>query len=146
MKLVKGFPDLNYHLDALCGACQVGKISKTSFKTKNIVSTSRPLELLHIDLFGPVSTASINGTKSGLVIVDDYSIWTWVKFLRTKGESYDVLSIFRIQVQTEKKRIFFNVRSDHGGEFKNEPFNFFVKNMDLYMSSILIELHNKMEL
>jgi len=61
-------------------------------KPKNIVSTCRPLELLHIDLFGPVTTESINGKKYGLVIVDDYSRWTWVKFLRIKNEAYDVFS------------------------------------------------------
>ena len=102
LKLVKGLPNLKYHSDALCGPCQIGKISKTSFKPKNIVSTSRPLELLHIDLFGPVSTASINGKKYGLVIVDDYSRWTWVKFLRVKDDAYDVFSIFCTQVQNEK--------------------------------------------
>ena len=64
-KLVKGMPDLDSHSDALCGACQVGMIAKTSFKNKNIVSTSRPLELFHIDLFGPIGTASISGKKYG---------------------------------------------------------------------------------
>jgi len=46
---------------------------KSSFKAKEIISTSRPLEPLHIDLFGPVNTASLYGSKYGLVIVDDYS-------------------------------------------------------------------------
>lgn len=54
IQLVKGLPDLDYHSDALYGACQVGNINKTYFNSKNIVSTFRPLELLHIDLFGPV--------------------------------------------------------------------------------------------
>ena len=72
-QLVRGLPDIDYHSDALCGAYQKGKIVKTYFKSKDIVFTSRPLELLHIDLFGPVSTASIYGSKYGLVIVDDYS-------------------------------------------------------------------------
>jgi len=70
-QLVKGLPDIDYHSDALCGACQKGKIIKTFFKSKDIVSTSRPLELLHIDLFGPVTTESLYGSKYGLVIVDD---------------------------------------------------------------------------
>ena len=103
MKLVKGFPKLNYHSYYLCRACQVGKIDKTSFKTKNIVSTSKPLELLHTDLFGPVGTTSINEKKYGLVIVDDYNRWTSIKFLRNKDESYDVFKIFCIQVETEKE-------------------------------------------
>ena len=55
LQLVKGLPDIDYHSDAFCGACQKGKIVKSSFKVKDIVSTSRPLELLHIDLFGPVA-------------------------------------------------------------------------------------------
>ncbi|KAK2382406.1 putative mitochondrial protein [Trifolium repens] len=121
LSLVKGLPNLNYHSDALCGPCQIGKISKTSFKPKNIVSTSRPLELLHIDLFGPVNTASINGKKYGLVIVDDYSRWTWVKFLRVKDDAYDVFTIFCTQVQSEKSLKILKIRSDHGGEFENEP-------------------------
>lgn len=53
-----------------------------SFKTKYIFSISRPLELLHIDLFVLVDTASINEKKYALVIVDDYNRRTWVKFLR----------------------------------------------------------------
>ena len=101
------------------------KIVKTSFKSKGIVSTSRPLELLHIDLFGPVSTASIYGSKYGLVIVDDYSRWSWVKFLKSKDDSYDVFSEFYIQIQSEKELKFLKVRRDHGGEFENEPFEIF---------------------
>jgi len=62
-QLVKGLPDIDYHSDALCGACQKGKMVKTSFKSKDIVSTSRPLELLHIDLFGPVTIESLYGSN-----------------------------------------------------------------------------------
>jgi len=71
LKLVRGLLEIDYHSDALCGACQKGKIVKSSFKSKDIVSTSRPLKLLHIDLFGPVRTASIYGSKYRLVIVGD---------------------------------------------------------------------------
>ena len=67
---------------------------KSSFKTKEIVSTSRHLELLHIDLFGPDSTLSLYGSKYGLVIVDDYNRWTWVKFLRSRDNAYDVFNNF----------------------------------------------------
>jgi len=87
LKLFKGLSDLKYHSDTLCGACQKGKVSKNSFKLKNNVSTSGPLKLLHIDLFRPISTASINEKKYGLIIVDDYNRWTWVKFVRTKDDA-----------------------------------------------------------
>ena len=125
LQLVKGLPDIDYHSDALCGACQRGKIVKSSFKTKDIVSTSRPLELLHIDLFGPVSTASLYGSRYGLVIVDDYSRWTWVKFIKSKDVACDVFSSFCTQIQSEKESKILKVRSDHGGEFENEPFEAF---------------------
>src|ERR1043165_3258406 len=103
LNLVRGLPNLKFSSDALCEACQKGKFSKTSFKSKNVVSTSRPLELLHIDLFGPVKTTSIRGKKYGLVIVDDYSRWTWVKFLKYKELSHSVFFDFCNQVQNEKK-------------------------------------------
>jgi len=125
LQLVRGLQDIDCHSDALCGACQKGKIVKTSFKLKDIVSTSRPLELLHIDLFGPNSTASIYESKYGLVIFNDYNRWSWVKFLKSKDDSYDVFSKFCIQIQSEKELKILKVRSDHGGEFENEPFEIF---------------------
>lgn len=51
--LVDGLPNIKLFEDKLCDACQMGKQMKVSFKPKNIVSTSKPLELLHLDLFGP---------------------------------------------------------------------------------------------
>src|SRR3954467_2647419 len=56
LNLVRGLPNLKYKSDALCEACQKGKFSKPAFKSKNVVSSLRPLKLLHIDLFGPVKT------------------------------------------------------------------------------------------
>jgi hypothetical protein len=53
-------------------------------------------------LFGPVNTASLYGSKYGLVIVDDYSRRTWVKFLRSKDHAYHVFSNFCNQIQSEK--------------------------------------------
>jgi len=98
---------------------------KSSFKAKDIVSTSRPLELLHIDLFRPVNTTTLYRSKYGLVIVDDYNRWTWVKFLRSKDHAYDVFSNFCTQIQSEKEMKILKIRSDHGGKFENEPFESF---------------------
>src|ERR1044072_3723112 len=103
LNLVRGLPNFKFSSDALCEACQKGKFSKPPFKSKNVVSTSRPLELLHIHLFGPVKTASIRGKRYGLVIVDDYSKWTWVKFLRHKDESHFVFDKFCNVVKNEKE-------------------------------------------
>lgn len=61
LNLVRGLPNLKFSLDVLCEACQKDKFSKAYFKVKNVVCTSRPLELLLIDRFGPVKTAYVNG-------------------------------------------------------------------------------------
>ena len=81
-----------------------------------------------------------------MVIVDDYSRWSWVKFLKSKDDSYDVFSKFCIQVQSEKELKILKVSSDHGGEFEMSHLKYFVKNMELSMNSLLLELHNKMRL
>src|ERR1043165_2611402 len=125
LNLVRGLPNLNFNSEVLCEACQKGKFSKPSFKSKNVVSSSRPLELLHIDLFGLVKTVSIRGKKYGLVIVDDYSRWTCVKFLKHMDESDSVFFDFCNQVQNEKKFRIIKVISDHGGEFENQIIDFF---------------------
>ena len=69
-------------------ACQMGKQTNVSFKSKNVVSTSRPLELLHMDLFGPSRTKSLDGNYYGFVIVNDYSRFCWVMFLSSKNDIY----------------------------------------------------------
>jgi hypothetical protein len=62
-----------FEKDRLCSACQAGKQVGAPHPVKNIMTTSRPLKLLHMDLFGPIAYISIGGNKYGLVIVDDFS-------------------------------------------------------------------------
>ena len=71
-------PNLSFEDDKICDACQLGKQIRNSFESKNIVSTTRPLEMLHIDLFGPTRRTSLGEKKYGLVIIDDYSRFTLV--------------------------------------------------------------------
>ena len=70
--LVIGLPKLKFDRDHICEACQKGKQVKSSFKTKNVVSSLTPFELLHMDLFGPSRTMSLGGNYYALVIVDDF--------------------------------------------------------------------------
>jgi hypothetical protein len=67
-----------------CAACQVGKQVGSTHHSKNVMTTSRPLELLHMDLFGPVAYLSIRGSKYGLVIVDDFPASLGYSFCRIK--------------------------------------------------------------
>ncbi|XP_031121052.1 uncharacterized protein LOC116024300 [Ipomoea triloba] len=64
--LVEGLPDIVYKKDQVCDACQKGKQIKSSFKSKTHESTSRPLSLLHMDLFGPVDPVSVSGISHQL--------------------------------------------------------------------------------
>ena len=84
--LVIGLSKLSFEKDKIYNACQFGKQVRNSFKSKNLISTSRPLELLHVDLFGPMDVLSMGGKSYGFVIVDDYSRFTWVYFLAHKDE------------------------------------------------------------
>jgi hypothetical protein len=77
---VLGLTDVCFEIDRLCAACQAGKQVGSTHHSKNVMKTSRPLELLHMDLFGPIAYLSIGGSKYGLVIVDDFSHFTWVFF------------------------------------------------------------------
>jgi hypothetical protein len=81
-KHILGLTNVVFEKDRLCSACQAGKQVGAHHPAKNILSSSRPLKLLHMDLFGPITYISIGGNKYGLVIVDDFSHFTWVFFLR----------------------------------------------------------------
>ncbi|KAH9725866.1 hypothetical protein KPL70_008032 [Citrus sinensis] len=129
--LVKGLPKIGFQKDKICEACQFGKQIKTSFKSKNHISTSKPLELLHIDLFGPSRYASLNGKYYAFVIVDDYSRYTWVLFLANKDDALDAFKVLCKKLQNEKGHGIVCIRSDHGGEFENHAFEIFCNNLGI---------------
>ncbi|GJT15623.1 retrovirus-related pol polyprotein from transposon TNT 1-94 [Tanacetum coccineum] len=91
-ELVRNLPKLKFD-QHFCDACKIGKQAHASHKAKNIVSTTRCLELLHMDLFGPSAVRSYGGNRYTLVIVDDYSRYTWTRFLKDKTEAFDQFNI-----------------------------------------------------
>ena len=115
--LVIGLPKLRYKKDSLRNTCQLGKQTRVSFKSKNDVSTSRPLELLHMNLFGPTKTTSLGGKKYALVIIDDYSRYTWTLFLAHKYHAFHSFSKLCRKIQNEKGYTVVSIRSDKGREF-----------------------------
>ncbi|GKD26124.1 retrovirus-related pol polyprotein from transposon TNT 1-94, partial [Tanacetum coccineum] len=88
--LVRGLPRLKFEKDHLCSACQLGKSIKNTHKPKTENTNLEVLNTLHMDLCGPMRVQTINGKKYILVIVDDYSRFTWVKFLRLKDETPEI--------------------------------------------------------
>ena len=90
---VLGLTNVTFEKDRPCAACQAGKQVGSTHHSKNVMTTLRPLELLHMDLFGPVAYLSIGGSRYGLVIVDDFSGFTWVFFLQDKSETQGTLTL-----------------------------------------------------
>nr|GEU62176.1 hypothetical protein [Tanacetum cinerariifolium] len=101
--LVRGLSKLKFEKDHLCSACVMGKSMKKSHKPKSEDTNQEKLNLLHIDLCGPMHVESVNGKKYILVIVDDYSRFTWVKFLRSKDEAPDFIIKFLRMIQVRLK-------------------------------------------
>jgi hypothetical protein len=116
---VLGLTDVYFEKDRPCAACQAGKQVRTNHTGKNVMTMSRPLELLHMDLFRPIAYLSSGGSKYGLVIVDDFSRFTWVLFLQDKSETQGTLKRFLRRAQNEFELKVKKIRSDNGSEFKN---------------------------
>jgi hypothetical protein len=102
----------------ICSSCQAGKQVGVHHPHKNIMTTERPLLLLHMDLFGPIAYISIGGSKYCLVIVDDYSRFTWVFFLQEKSQTQETLKRFLRRAQNEFGFRNKKITSDNGTEFK----------------------------
>jgi transposase InsO family protein len=114
-----GLTNVHFEKDRICSACQAGKQVGVHRPHKNIMTIDRPLELLHIDLFGPIAYISIGGSKYCLVIMDDYSRFTWVFFLQEKSQTQETLKGFLRRAQNEFGLRIKKIRSDNGTEFKN---------------------------
>jgi len=91
----------------------------------------KPLELLHMDLFGPSRTMSLGGNYYALVIVDDYSRYTWTLFLESKSDAFSAFKKLARRLQNTKNSNIGSIRSDHGGEFQNEKFSKFCEKMGI---------------
>nr|GFB73375.1 hypothetical protein [Tanacetum cinerariifolium] len=92
--LVAGLPKFEYHKEHLCPSCEQGKIKKASHPPKPVPNSRQRLHLLHMDFYGPIRIASINGKRYVLVIVDNYARYTCVHFLRSKDEAPEVIIKF----------------------------------------------------
>jgi transposase InsO family protein len=124
---ILGLTNVHFEKDRVCSACQAGKQVGTHHPHKNIMTTDRPLELLHMDLFGSIAYISIGGSKYCLVIVDDYSRFTWVFFLQEKSQTQETLKGFLRWAQNEFELRIKKIRSDNEMEFKNSQIEGFLE-------------------
>ncbi|GJR31611.1 retrovirus-related pol polyprotein from transposon TNT 1-94 [Tanacetum coccineum] len=118
--LVRGLPRHKFEKDHLCSACAMGKSKKQSHRPKSEDTNQDKLYLLHMDLCGPMRVASVNGKKYILVIVYDYSRFTWVKFLASKDEAPDFIIKFLKMIQVRLNATVRNIHTDNETEFVNQ--------------------------
>ncbi|GJY99282.1 retrovirus-related pol polyprotein from transposon TNT 1-94 [Tanacetum coccineum] len=129
--LARGIPRLKFHKDHLCSACALEKSKKSSHQPKAKDTNQEKLYLLHMDLCGPMCVASINRKRYILVIVDDYSRFTWVIFFRTKDEAPKAIIKCIKNIQVRFNATVRNVRTDNGTEFVNQTLREFYENVGI---------------
>nr|GEX45729.1 retrovirus-related Pol polyprotein from transposon TNT 1-94 [Tanacetum cinerariifolium] len=129
--LVRGLPKLKFEKDHLCSACAMGKSTKKSHKPKSEDTNQEKLYLLHMDLCGPMRTKSVNEKKYILVIVNDYSQFTWVKFLRSKDEASNFIIKFLKMIQVRLKVPVRRIQTDNETEFVNQTLREYYKEVGI---------------
>ncbi|GKC20994.1 retrovirus-related pol polyprotein from transposon TNT 1-94, partial [Tanacetum coccineum] len=117
--LVSGLPSLTFSKDKNCSACEKGKHHRASFKTKRSFSINKSLHLLHMDLFGPIKPQTISHNQYTIVIVDEYSRYTWVFCLKKKSDAADCIMSFIRKMENLNEVRVKELRSDNGTEFRN---------------------------
>nr|GEW21793.1 hypothetical protein [Tanacetum cinerariifolium] len=123
--LVRGLPSKIFENNHTCVACKKGKQHRASCKSKPVSSVSHPLQMLHMNLFGPTFIESLNKKSYCQVVTDDYSMFTWVFFLATKDETSTILKTFITGIENQINRKVKIIRCDNGTEFKNHDLNQF---------------------
>ena len=117
--VVIGLPMFEKIEKCIYGPCQIGKQVKSKHPSVTEVQTSRPPKFLHIDLMGPAKVQSLGEKKYILVVVDDFTRYTWVVLLRDKVEAPEKMIHLCKKLQVEKGIVIARIRSDHGREFEN---------------------------
>jgi hypothetical protein len=102
--------------NTLCKHFQQGKKTKTRFKLEEY-STTKPLEIVHVDLVGPTTTKDLKGERYFMLLVDDYTRMTAVCFLKIKSKAFENFKIYKEMVKNEMDSRIKCLRSDNGGEF-----------------------------
>ncbi|GKA08682.1 putative ribonuclease H-like domain-containing protein [Tanacetum coccineum] len=125
--LVRDLRLKRFENDQTCVACLKGKQHRSSCKTKAFSPITKPLFILHMDLFGPTFVSSLMHKKYCLVVTNDYSRFSWVFFLRTKHETSEILKSFIKEIENLVDKKVKIIRSDNWTEFKNKVMDEFCR-------------------
>ncbi|KAJ9545247.1 hypothetical protein OSB04_024954 [Centaurea solstitialis] len=129
--LIKGLPETRLSKDTLCPACEQGKMTRSSHPPRMDTSSKSPLDMIHMDLCGPTRTESLARKKYMLVLVDEFSRFTWLEFLRAKSDAADRIIAFIKRIQVLLGRRVKKLRSDNGTEFRNAKLQSFLEDVGI---------------
>ncbi|GJT55123.1 retrovirus-related pol polyprotein from transposon TNT 1-94 [Tanacetum coccineum] len=136
--IVRGLPKFKYAKDHLCSVCSLGKSKKHTHKPKSEDSIQEKLYLLHMDLCVPMRIESINGKKYVLVSVNDYSLFTWMKFLRSNDETHEFIIKFLKQVQVCLNATVRNIHTNNGTEFVNQTLKTYYEDVRISYQTLVL--------
>jgi transposase InsO family protein len=116
---------LKFESDLVCAPCHHGKMIAASHSSVNTVMTEHPGQLLYIDTVGPSRVRSMGGKWYVLVIVDDYSRYSWIFFLESKDQVFEHFWLLALRLNNEHPNCLKAIHSDNGTEFRNASFDEF---------------------
>jgi hypothetical protein len=116
---------LKFESNLICAPCRHGKMIATSHSPINTMMTVRLRQLLHMDTVDPSQVRSVGGKWYVLVIVDDYSHYSWVFFLKSKDEVFQHFWSLALRLNNEHPNCLKAIRNDNGTGFRNASFNHF---------------------
>jgi transposase InsO family protein len=120
--LLRRLPLLKFKSDLVCAPCHHGKMIAASHSPVNIVMTEHPGQLHHMDTVGPSRVRSMGGKWYVIVIIDDYSRYSWVFFLESKDQVFEHFQLLVLSLNNEHPNCLKAIHSDNGTEFRNASF------------------------
>lgn len=121
-RVTQGLPEIKKPSDHLCGGCAQGKMTVAPFPKESQTKTTRPLELIHTDVVGPMRTKSAGGSRYVLTFVDDFSKFVKVYFFRNKSQVYTKFIEYKREMENLCGTKILRIRSDNGGEYISKRF------------------------
>ncbi|XP_020263269.1 uncharacterized protein LOC109839251 [Asparagus officinalis] len=133
-EMVYGLPTIE-EIEGVCSSCMKGKQHRGEFPMEGAWRATKPLELIHTDLCGPMKTESLAGNKYFITFIDDFSRMPWVYFLRLKSEAFTVFQKFKAMVERQTDLEIKKIRSNRDGEYTSAEFEDYCSNLGIEMQT-----------
>lgn len=123
-ELVLSIPNINIEKE-LCELCLLGKHARQPFPKSTSFHAEEPLEVIHGDLYGPITPATPAKNRYIFVLIDDHTRYMWTILLKEKSEAFEKFKTFKAMVEQQVKKNIKTFRTDRGGEFTSKEFQKF---------------------